>query len=109
MASDDSSLIITLLSLSTAIVFFIRSSSSNSSLENKISVSNQVVANPFDFMKSKLVLLVSHELSLSGKRYDFICIQAINPTRMSVSSVLYELLPQDLDNYIIAILDRRKL
>ncbi|KAH7847304.1 hypothetical protein Vadar_024475 [Vaccinium darrowii] len=54
------------LSLSTAIVFIIKSSSSDSPLENQISVSNQVVANPFGFMKSKLVLLVSHELSLSG-------------------------------------------
>ncbi|KAH7847346.1 hypothetical protein Vadar_025002 [Vaccinium darrowii] len=66
MASDYSSLIrITLLSLHRHCLL-IRSSSSDSQLQNQISISDQVVANPFGFMKAKLVLLGSHELSLSG-------------------------------------------
>ncbi|XAR64149.1 GDP-Man:Man(1)GlcNAc(2)-PP-dolichol alpha-1,3-mannosyltransferase [Bertholletia excelsa] len=62
-----------LFSLSTAIVFFIRSSSDycdnrHYEPENSIHMTAPVgsYANPLSFMKSKLVLLVSHELSLSG-------------------------------------------
>lgn len=64
-----------LFSLSTAIVFFIRASSDSSSCNTRNYEANtdnthqiQVgsFANPLNFMKSKLVLLVSHELSLSG-------------------------------------------
>ncbi|GFY95857.1 UDP-Glycosyltransferase superfamily protein [Actinidia rufa] len=68
-------MILLLFSLSTtAIVFFISSSSDSScasshhykdDAENQIRVADQV-SNPLSFMKSKLVLLVSHELSLSG-------------------------------------------
>ncbi|PSS17996.1 N-acetyl-alpha-D-glucosaminyl L-malate synthase [Actinidia chinensis var. chinensis] len=67
-------MILLLFSLSTVIVFFISSSSDSScassrhykdDAENQIRVADQV-ANPLSFMKSKLVLLVSHELSLSG-------------------------------------------
>ncbi|XP_057505356.1 uncharacterized protein LOC130788621 [Actinidia eriantha] len=67
-------MILLLFSLSTAIVFFISFSSDSScassrhykdDAENQIRVADQV-ANPLSFMKSKLVLLVSHELSLSG-------------------------------------------
>lgn len=76
-------MILVLFSLSTAMVFFIRSaydscpvsSSSRSSTGEHFVGRNGVDSsdigqakkpNPLDFMKSKLVLLVSHELSLSG-------------------------------------------
>lgn len=85
-------MVLILLSLSTAMAFLIRSSfdscptiSSNNAghlvqqkrekeqEEGGVSADNQVnrnaqalTPNPLDFMKSKLVLLVSHELSLSG-------------------------------------------
>lgn len=66
-------LLLLFFSLSTAIVFFVRSSSDPSDIpleKNQIRVADRVgerIANPLGFMKSKLVLLVSHELSLSGK------------------------------------------
>ncbi|XP_052188879.1 uncharacterized protein LOC127799163 [Diospyros lotus] len=67
-------MILVLLSLSTAIVFFLRASSSDACNTGHYHQSNQFqvadpvgsVPNPLSFMKSKLVLLVSHELSLSG-------------------------------------------
>ena len=80
-------LILALFSLFTAMVFFTRTAfdscattSETSSViinnnhfgEDKAtsteihSVAQKVTPNPLDFMKSKLVLLVSHELSLSG-------------------------------------------
>ncbi|KAL6982739.1 hypothetical protein U1Q18_016129 [Sarracenia purpurea var. burkii] len=69
-------MILVLFSLSTAIVFFIRASSDSCTSRhgednnngNHIHVTAQVgsLASPLSFMKSKLVLLVSHELSLSG-------------------------------------------
>ncbi|KAF7138551.1 hypothetical protein RHSIM_Rhsim07G0243200 [Rhododendron simsii] len=65
-------LLLLFFSLSTAIVFFVRSSSDPSDIpleKNQIRVADRVgerIANPLGFMKSKLVLLVSHELSLSG-------------------------------------------
>lgn len=75
-------LLVALLSTSTVIVLLIRAASdscnTNSvtttttphySYENtRIQVTSQVEtpSNPLRFMKSKLVLLVSHELSLSG-------------------------------------------
>lgn len=77
-------MILALFSLSTAMVLFMRtafdscptntSSSSISSIskhfEEEKDTNTQIYApNPLDFMKSKLVLLVSHELSLSGTLY----------------------------------------
>ncbi|XVE69819.1 hypothetical protein DITRI_Ditri10aG0022400 [Diplodiscus trichospermus] len=82
-------MILIILSLSTAMAFLIRStfyffpSSSNNnvglfiqekveeeeggSTDNQVNRNDQALSpNPLDFMKSKLVLLVSHELSLSG-------------------------------------------
>uniref|UniRef100_A0A5B6YIR1 Glycosyl transferase family 1 domain-containing protein n=1 Tax=Davidia involucrata TaxID=16924 RepID=A0A5B6YIR1_DAVIN len=68
-------IILVLFSLSTAIVFLIRASFDSCNIrsyednsDNQIHVSTQVgsLANPLIFLKSKLVLLVSHELSLSG-------------------------------------------
>ncbi|GLT41103.1 hypothetical protein SLA2020_151930 [Shorea laevis] len=81
-------MILVLFSLSTATVFFIRSafdscsisSSSEASSSRRFSeekgteitdaeaskTAQSLKPNPLDFMKSKLVLLVSHELSLSG-------------------------------------------
>ncbi|KAK9270538.1 hypothetical protein L1049_026119 [Liquidambar formosana] len=62
-------------SLSTAIVFFMRAAFDSCNSRHFDDNSNNpihsaqvgsVVPNPLDFMKSKLVLLVSHELSLSG-------------------------------------------
>ncbi|XP_030950601.1 uncharacterized protein LOC115974395 isoform X2 [Quercus lobata] len=84
-------LILALLSLFTAMLFFTRTSfdscatnSTSSATSNSIVINNnrfgeeekdkftnvqiqsKAAPNPLDFMKSKLVLLVSHELSLSG-------------------------------------------
>ncbi|KAH9623989.1 hypothetical protein KSS87_010107 [Heliosperma pusillum] len=70
-------IMVALLSISTLIVLLMRaaipdSSSSSSSRSDRIlDQRNQIVRNssplsPLSFMKSKLVLLVSHELSLSG-------------------------------------------
>lgn len=75
-------MILALFSLSTAIVLFMRTAfdscptntSSSSSIskhfEEEKDTNTQIYApNPLDFMKSKLVLMVSHELSLSGTLY----------------------------------------
>ncbi|XP_059461624.1 uncharacterized protein LOC132190606 [Corylus avellana] len=72
-------MILALFSLSSAMVFFMRTAfdscptntSSTSSInkhfgEEKDTNSQIYASNPLDFMKSKLVLMVSHELSLSG-------------------------------------------
>ncbi|CAK9178485.1 unnamed protein product [Ilex paraguariensis] len=61
-------IVLVLFTLSTAIVFFIRASIGTCDTDNRIHLITQVgeVNNPLSFMKSKLVLLVSHELSLSG-------------------------------------------
>lgn len=67
-------MILVLFSLSTAIVFFIRSAFDSCHCSNYENTSNNPIhllpsssmENPLGFMKSKLVLLVSHELSLSG-------------------------------------------
>lgn len=75
-------MILALFSLSTAMVFFMRTAfdscptntSSSSSIskhfgEEKDTNSQIYASNPLDFMKSKLALMVSHELSLSGTPY----------------------------------------
>ncbi|KAJ4963135.1 hypothetical protein NE237_023074 [Protea cynaroides] len=66
-------MLLVIFSISTAIVFVIRAAfdSCNRHYEDtggQIHVASQIgsIANPLDFMKSKIVLLVSHELSLSG-------------------------------------------
>ncbi|KAA0058762.1 Lipopolysaccharide core biosynthesis mannosyltransferase lpsB [Cucumis melo var. makuwa] len=73
-------MILALVSISTAMVFFMRTTfDSCSGNENRRFVEEKGIGskilssqmerkapNPLDFMKSKLVLLVSHELSLSG-------------------------------------------
>ncbi|XP_074280122.1 uncharacterized protein LOC141605313 isoform X1 [Silene latifolia] len=69
-------IMVALLSISTLIVFLMRStipdsSSSSSRSDRLLDQRNQIVrssspSSPLSFMKSKLVLLVSHELSLSG-------------------------------------------
>ncbi|XP_059636456.1 uncharacterized protein LOC132278634 [Cornus florida] len=68
-------MILVLFSLSTAIVFFTRASFDycnthhyEDDADNNIRTTERVGTqeNPLSFMKSKLVLLVSHELSLSG-------------------------------------------
>lgn len=79
-------MILALFSLSTAMVLFMRTafhscptnttSSSISSIskhfgEEKDTNTQIYAPNPLDFMKSKLVLMVSHELSLSGTLYVF--------------------------------------
>lgn len=74
-------MILALFSLSTAMVFFMRTAfdscptnTSSSSIskhfgEDKDTNTQIYASNPLDFMKSKLVLMVSHELSLSGTPY----------------------------------------
>ncbi|KAF8377901.1 hypothetical protein HHK36_031289 [Tetracentron sinense] len=66
-------MLLVLFSISTAIVFVIRAAfdSCDYHYENTgigIHSTTQIrsISNPLDFMKSKLVLMVSHELSLSG-------------------------------------------
>ena len=70
--------ILALFSLSTAMVFFMRPAFDSCSPTNggnsfgreeerEAEIHSQ--PNPLEFMKSKLVLLVSHELSLSGTYY----------------------------------------
>ncbi|KAL3840283.1 hypothetical protein ACJIZ3_024874 [Penstemon smallii] len=66
-------MILLCIALSTAIAFFIGNNSCNSSNFNSPihdfqsqSTSVETEESPLSFMKSKLVLLVSHELSLSG-------------------------------------------
>lgn len=73
-------IILALVSISTAMVFFMRttfdscSGFGNRRFVGENGIDSQIrstqierkVPNPLDFMKSKLVLLVSHELSLSG-------------------------------------------
>ncbi|XP_047329340.1 uncharacterized protein LOC124932716 [Impatiens glandulifera] len=68
--------IVSLFSLATVILFFSTSSHScvtqrcyEDNIENRIWMTSKQIdslPNPLNFMKSKLVLLVSHELSLSG-------------------------------------------
>lgn len=73
-------LILVIFSLSTAIAFFLRSAfdSCDSHPEERIHFKAPTgsIQNPLGFMRSKLVLLVSHELSLSGDSlfYPPICI-----------------------------------
>ena len=70
-----------MLSISTAVAFIIRAAydsscdrshrfglplASEKSAESSVKDRIGVVASPLSFMKSKVVLLVSHELSLSG-------------------------------------------
>lgn len=69
-------MILVLFTLSTAMLFFIRSTANScntSSITTKTTTTathfnsdEEKASNPLNFMKSKLVLLVSHELSLSG-------------------------------------------
>ncbi|KAL2538299.1 UDP-Glycosyltransferase superfamily protein [Forsythia ovata] len=66
-------IILLCIALSTAIAFFIRASFDGScNSQQLMDDTNQILSkiagneNPLGFMKSKLVLLVSHELSLSG-------------------------------------------
>lgn len=74
-------MVLALFSLSTAMVFFLRTAfdSCSAGAENGFGERREREAgansvgrvqieepNPLEFMKSKLVLLVSHELSLSG-------------------------------------------
>ncbi|XP_074272742.1 uncharacterized protein LOC141596466 [Silene latifolia] len=64
-------IMVALLSISTLIVLLMRANSSSSdrivdSRNNQISPPVSPSKSPLSFMKSKLVLLVSHELSLSG-------------------------------------------
>ena len=75
-------MILALVSISTAMVFFMRttfdscSGNVNKRFVEENGIDSQIRSsqierkdpnpNPLDFMKSKLVLLVSHELSLSG-------------------------------------------
>nr|GEX81626.1 UDP-glycosyltransferase superfamily protein [Tanacetum cinerariifolium] len=72
--------LVAMLSISTAVAFIIRAAYDSScdrhrfdlpranekSVESSVKDRIGVVASPLSFMKSKLVLLVSHELSLSG-------------------------------------------
>lgn len=78
-------MVLALFSLSTAMVFFMRTAfdscnaNTSSSFEEGRDRASELVhsagragsggPSPLDFMKSKLVLLVSHELSLSGKSH----------------------------------------
>ncbi|TKY75184.1 N-acetyl-alpha-D-glucosaminyl L-malate synthase [Spatholobus suberectus] len=67
-------MLVAFLSVSTATVLFMRPSNSDSCNNTKhftVTQDNQIrssvpASGPLDFMKSKLVLMVSHELSLSG-------------------------------------------
>lgn len=69
-------MILLLFTLSTAVLFFMRSTANScntSSITTKTTTTaphfnsdEEKASNPLNFMKSKLVLLVSHELSLSG-------------------------------------------
>lgn len=74
-----------MLSVSTAVAFLIRSGFDSSCdrrmfelpnykrFQSPVKLTPKVVkaVNPLSFMKSKLVLLVSHELSLSGNMISF--------------------------------------
>lgn len=78
-------MVLALFSLSTAMVFLMRSAfdSCNANSSSRFEegrdraaeavrvVRNHAGPNPLQFMKSKLVLLVSHELSLSGNNFIF--------------------------------------
>lgn len=82
-------MLLVFFSMSTATLFFIRlasdSCNNNNSSNYRVDDSDKQmhlppqvggVPNPLDFMKSKLVLLVSHELSLSGTYWlisSFLC------------------------------------
>lgn len=73
-------MILALVSISTAMVFFMRTTfdsctgNDNRRFVEEKGIGSKILSpqnerkapNPLDFMKSKLVLLVSHELSLSG-------------------------------------------
>ena len=78
-------MVLSLFSLSTAMVFLMRSAfdSCNANSSSRFEegrdraaeavrvVRNNAGPNPLQFMKSRLVLLVSHELSLSGNNFIF--------------------------------------
>lgn len=80
-------MVLALFSLSTVMVFFMRTAFDSCSANNSTSFGggkereaeirsddrllSVAAPNPLQFMKSKLVLLVSHELSLSGTLSNF--------------------------------------
>ncbi|CAJ2643021.1 unnamed protein product [Trifolium pratense] len=66
-------MLLAFLSISTVMVLFLRPNNSCNNIksfeqqqQDQILASSTSSVNPLDFMKSKLVLMVSHELSLSG-------------------------------------------